>query len=309
MLVYTLNNVRINDSWYCKDGDMYHSFFLEYACDLPPQYRATRQSIGHMYSKDLLHWEYAGVVLQPEPGTWNDAGLATGSIVKYEEQWYMLYTANSTASDKNGIGLAVSDDLMTWKRVGDGPVLRKDTLYPFQQEGETVMCRPLADPYIYPEPIDGYYYIYINSYAVDYPINHRGTTTIFKTRDFKEYVPHNIAVRDICDRMETVQVWKHGERFYMYAGVVTMQQDERDFFKMKQENTNHLFVADNVDGPYVRCQKLQFPDDPEYPGRMYIAKVLQDPKGKDVMLINNMPHGVEGPYDVEYLEDGTIQLK
>ena len=58
MLVYGLKNYRINDSWYCKEGDTYHAFFLQ------TQTSGAPQSCGHMVSKDLIHWDYAGVVLQ-----------------------------------------------------------------------------------------------------------------------------------------------------------------------------------------------------------------------------------------------------
>ena len=33
MLLYTLKGERINDSWYVKDGDTYHTFFLRYPGD------------------------------------------------------------------------------------------------------------------------------------------------------------------------------------------------------------------------------------------------------------------------------------
>lgn len=95
MLVYQLEGVRINDSWYCKEGDTYHSFFLEYGDDQPKEYMWEKQVCGHMMSKDLIHWEYAGNALKAEVGTWNDLGIATGSVAKYNGRWYMMFTANS----------------------------------------------------------------------------------------------------------------------------------------------------------------------------------------------------------------------
>lgn len=320
MILYEVKGMRTNDSWYCKEGDTYHAFFLMRREGEYPQ------SIGHVFSKDLLHWEYAGVVLAPEMDGWNDLTTATGSVVKYDGKWYMLYSGLAKAPERGGLGLAVSDDLFTWKRVGDGPVIGLRKLgdfvfgtpgdpdvrtqygkgYPFEWEGKTVYCNPLGDPYIYPEPVDGEYYIFVNSHAVDYPINGRGATAIFKTKDFTSFVPYKIAVLDSCDRMETVQVWKHENTYYMYVGRIQSRTDEKGQIN-GQDNQNWLFSSSCFTGPYHPVQQLHFkPERAEcFP---YIAKVLKDPNGRDVMLVNNNPVGAGGPYPVHYLPDGTIEL-
>lgn len=316
MVVFELEGKGINDSWYCKEGDTYHSFFLEYESKGAPQ------SCGHIISKDLKNWEYLGVVLAPESDTWYDKSIATGSVAKYNGRWYMLYTGHSSQTDKGetlgGLGVAVSDDLMTWERIGDGPAIKRcwqeteyGKGYPFEYEGKTVFCYPLADPYVYPEPVNGEYYIYVNSYAADRPINFRGATAIFKTRDFVTFKPHKIAVIDICDRMETVQVWKHGDKYYMYAGCVAMKIDEKDAHKLgKQINTNMIFISDNIDGPYTRLQALDLPKNPNYPkSNPYILKVFNDPEGREIMMMNNIPYGVEGPFPVHYTPEGKVEFE
>src|SRR5262249_32179060 len=47
------------------------------------------------------------------------------------DRWHLYYTGRSAEKGAglqafNGIGLAVSDDLRSWKKHGDGPVLRGD---------------------------------------------------------------------------------------------------------------------------------------------------------------------------------------
>ena len=69
MLLYHLDGIRINDSWFCRENDTYHSYFLEYDWSSPQEFGASRQRCGHMTSKDLIHWNYEGVVLKPEEGT------------------------------------------------------------------------------------------------------------------------------------------------------------------------------------------------------------------------------------------------
>lgn len=314
MLLYSVEGQRINDSWYCKEGNTYHAFYL-----MRPD-RSKMQSCGHSVSHDLIHWDYKGVALEPGNDIWNNDGIATGSVAKYNGKWYMLYTARSKTPELYGLGLAVSDDLMTWQRVGDGPVIRawdaaesyQDEGYPFEWEGKTVHCYPLADPYIYPEPIDGEYYIFVNSHAEGFPFNERGATAVFKTRDFTKFSPLKIASVGFCDRMETVQVWEHDGKFYMYVGRVKYDIDEAGHL-CRQHNENWLFGSSSFLGPYKPVQELEFPregldksDPPSYP---YIAKVLNDPQGKEVMLINSIPAGVIGPYPMHYNGDGTIAPK
>lgn len=315
MLVYSVPGIRINDSWYCRDEElMYHSYFLEYSYDEPEEYAWSRQRIGHMVSKDLQNWTYCGTVLAPEPGTWNDIGLATGSVVRYNNLWYMLFSGNS--SEVSGIGIAVSQDLYTWKRVGEQPVIRFYDLYPFQYEGRTVYAAPLADPYVYPEPIDGVYYIFVNSWVAGLPLNQRAVQAIFTTRDFQEFHPHRFPFVGKCDRMETAQVWEHNGRFYMNTGCVSVVTDGKcDIMKPELfshitggSSYNGIFSADRIDGSYRPVGELQYPQ-VHTSGSLYISKVLQDPEGKEVMLVNNVPNGVVGPFKVVYRDDGGIFLE
>jgi hypothetical protein len=107
--------------------------------------------------------------------------------------------------------------------------------------------------------------------------------------------------------METVCVWKHGEKFYMYAGLVHHLYDENG--KFSQRNTNHIYTADSIDGPYTDRGELIFPKEEAVDGkRPYIAKVLTAPDGREVMVANVIPQGAVGPYGINYREDGGIDL-
>lgn len=307
MLLYTLDGIRINDSWYAKDGDTYHAFFLEYPMDGDPEGIWSRQTVGHMTSKDLISWEYHGTVLKAEPGLWNDKGIATGSVVRHNGMWYMLYTGNSECG-RGGLGVARSRDLMEWERVGSGPQIKTGVSYPVEYNGGTAGCIPLADPYIYPEPVEGKYYIFINSHLEGRGENKHGMTGVFTTEDFVTFTPHRVAVLEECERMETVAVWKHGEKFYMYAGIVTHILDENGKF-IRQQNNNYIYTADSLTGPYVRRAEIKFPYEEAVGGKSpYIVKVLCDPAGREVMLANVIPNGAVGPYGITYRDDGGLEL-
>ncbi|MBQ7337863.1 MAG: hypothetical protein IJW40_05325 [Clostridia bacterium] len=301
MLLYHIDGVRINDSWYVRKDGVYHTFFLAYGEDEPTEGQWDRQRVGHMISTDLITWEDRGIALCPQSDGWNDKGIATGSVVPCGDVFYMLYSGNATDPAREGIGLAVSRDLDTWERLGDGPVIFKGKPYAFSYGKETVHGLPIADPYVYPEPIDGNYYIFVNGHIAENPVNRRGAQLVFVTRDFRTFTPHAIAVIGECDRLETAQVWAHDGRFYLYAGQVEMVGQQQ---RMK----NSLYTAEHIDGPYTYRGDLAFPEQPEN-GMLYIAKVLPDPTGRDVLLVNNIPNGVMGAYPVTYHADGTLTLE
>jgi len=179
--------------------------------------------------------------------------------------------------------------------------------YPVEFNGGTAGCIPLADPYIYPEAVDGKYYIFINSHFEGRGENEHGMTAIFTTEDFVTFKPYKVAVLEGCERMETVCVWKHGDKFYMYAGLVHHLCDESG--KRIQRNTNHIYTADSIDGPYIHRAELTFPKEDAVGGkRPYIVKVINDPMGKEVMLANVIPQGAVGPYGITYRNDGGLEL-
>ena len=191
----------------------------------------------------------------------------------------------------------------------------KYKLYPFKFGDATVLGCPLCDPYIYPEAICGNYYIFVNGWVADRQLNDRGAQLVFVTKDFKSFTPSHVAGIGECDRMETAQVWERDGRFYMYSGRVFVTAPEEanvlssEHFTMvtAQKTKNSIFSADNIDGIFTYCGDITFPEKPSS-GSMYIAKVLPDTEGRDVMLVNNIPNGVMGVYPVTYNNDGTVSI-
>jgi len=314
MLLYSLEqqNITVNDSWYAEDNGIYHSYFLEFDRSLPEEYQWSKQTIGHMTSNNLIDWNYEGTVIDSTSAPWLDMGVATGSIVKYNDLWYMIFTAKPQDPNKRGLAIAVSHDLMKWEIVGDGPVIPCNHRYEVNYNGKMHQARIMADPYVYPEPVDGYYHIFVNSHLSHYPLNQRGAQLVFITKDFKTYECKTVAAVGYCDRIETPQVWKHGGKYYMYAGSVYGDELAQPIAPAESyvewvdwklgHSVNTILVADHIDGPYRYLGELEIPDD-EKRSYLYIAKVVTDPCGDDVMLINDIPFGVRGPFKMKYHED------
>ncbi len=287
------------DFWFAQDGDTVHAFYLEYpdATVLPDQSgRHGNQWIGHAVSTDLWHWRELPPALEPGKGAWRTLGLATGSVVRDGEFWYKLFTCRGM--DRSGLGLARSPDLANWEKLGDGPVIRAGATFPFAWEGKTVHLRPLADPYVLPEPRDGWWLMICNSHVLDSPENERGATGMWRSRDLRQWEPHRvIAWPRTFERMETSQIWEHGGRWYLYFGGV----------HTRHGNANYVYLADSRDGVYTErpWSRLNLPDG----GYFYIGKRLPVPGGGDVFLAGQSYSSLSAPYPIVYAEDGALSLE
>lgn len=298
-LIYMPGGLQTCDYWFIQEKGIYHAYYLE-----GKTFGESNQSIGHLASSDFLNWEYCGTVLSGfGAGGWPEGHLATGSVVKHDGRYYMLYTGHSKSAP--GMGIAISEDLDHWKKVGDGPVISSRDPYEAAYEGVTHVCQTLADPYIYPEAIEGYYYAYVNSWAVDLPKNSRGCQLMFRSVDLLHWKPYKIAVlTDNLDRLETCQVWRHEDKWYMYFGGRRVNPDGGDFEDI--ESASYIYMSDRFDGPFIRQPWSVV--DYKTNRYCYIQKQIVDPYGQDVALVMSPYDGVLWPYKITYGTDGKVTL-
>lgn len=165
------------DSWHAHDGAGHHLFFLRASrALLEPDLRHHRASIGHATSPDLRRW-----VLRPDAlvhadlPAWDDRALWTGSIVREPGgRWRMFYTGISHAEQGRvqRIGTAVSDDLTTWSRSADNPLLEADPRW-----YETLDAGPeqaWRDPFVVAGPDGDGWHMLITARARDGSVAGRG---------------------------------------------------------------------------------------------------------------------------------------
>jgi len=304
-----------NDNWFAKSGDTYHAFYLQVPTCIGEGNRwtigAKLTQIGHATSTDLRHWTDQGPVIVPIRGTWVEA-LATGSVARFGDRWWMVFTVNG---GKPGVGLAVSDDLMQWQLVGDGPVI-PNGVYEGTWQGRPLKWRPCADPYLYPEPIDGQMVIVINAKAEGAPAATSGCLGTWRSHDLKTWEPGPVLLYpEMIDRLETPQLWTHGGRWYLYFGAAHDQAEIAPKWQADvpaeirtHRRVNCLYMADRWDGEYRPIPGQWWLDRLPNGQGSYIHKVLAGPDGRDVLITtSNMK--VSPPFEVVYGEDGGITLR
>lgn len=294
------------DFWFARSGDTYYAFYLQAPDGLGPN-RFGRETVGLATSKDLVHWSEYGEILRANPqGQWCNHHIATGSTWRGKDRWQMLFTACGGVG--GNIGLAESENLIKWTMVGPARINFKSHVVPEDpywqrrglQAGETVRYSIFADPYVLPEPIDGWYYMIANCGIVGRPLNHRGCMGLMRTRDGRTWTDCGIIGLMLeYDRPETPQLWKHGDRWYLYFGGAREQDNAC--------RENRIYTARSIQGPFAPSprSKLKLPDG----RRFYIAKVIADPQGRDVLLGCIGGAQLSRPYLVRYDTDGSIALE
>jgi Glycosyl hydrolases family 32 N-terminal domain len=146
------------DSWIADDGGRYHLFFLRAPRALgDARLRHTAARIGHASSTDLTHWEVHDNALSPAAGRWDDLALWTGSVARGDDGiWRLYYSALSTSRGRGvhdqRIGMAESDDLFTWRRIGEEPLVAPDPRWYVTLERDSPASETWRDPFVFKDP-------------------------------------------------------------------------------------------------------------------------------------------------------------
>lgn len=142
------------DSWFVRDGDTHHAFYLQASRALGDADRRHRNvSVGHAISTDLINWTVIEDALAVSDSPAFDSYTTwTGSVVKNSDgKWWMFYTGTSRedGGDVQSIGAATSTDLITWTKVSSEALVRADDRHYAKLDRAAWHDEAFRDPWVF----------------------------------------------------------------------------------------------------------------------------------------------------------------
>jgi beta-fructofuranosidase len=296
------------DSWIADDGERYHLFFLQAPRSLgDPVLRHTGATIGHASSTDLSAWAYHGQALTPSAAGWDDLSLWTGSVARGDDGvWRMYYTALS--SEGRGVrhqrlGLAESDDLMVWRRVGDDALLDVDPRWYKTLDGDLRASETWRDPFVFRDPGGDGWHMLITARDKDAPRLGDGVVGHARSADMRAWE----AVPPLSEPAGFGQIEVPQARLLdgQPLLVFTCHPDEQSEWQRREFGLFSTWVVpgDSLTGPWELTRARPFEDEP----RLFAAPLVQRRAGDWAFLgfRNEEPEGVS---PLEILDPIPVRL-
>lgn len=152
-MVLSLPGQWVWDSWFVFDGKRHHAFYLQASRALQdPERRHHNVSIGHSVSDDLKNWQVLpDALIYSDAPAIDDFTTWTGSVIRDEDGlWWMFYTARThqDGGERQTVAAATSEDLITWTKRPENPVLTADPEW-YQTLAGGFTNEPFRDPWVF----------------------------------------------------------------------------------------------------------------------------------------------------------------
>jgi len=274
------------DFWFAEVSGNHHIFYLQAPRMLKrPTLRHHHASIGHAVSRDLRSWRVLPDALRPGPdGSWDDLATWTGSALEFDGSWYMLYTGISHREHGlvQRIGLAVSEDLVSWSKHPANPVLEADARWYDLLNTDRWRDQSWRDPWLFRHPDGGSIHCLITARSPDGPADAAGVVAHARSHDFVnwEVLPPVTAPGEFA-QVEAPQLVSVDGR---YAILVSSQAEDHSRRRIERLGTagstgTFAFTSDAIFGPYEPpVAPIAAPDGPL--GPLYAGKLIKRADGK-----------------------------
>lgn len=289
-MVISVNDKWVWDSWYARDGDTWHAYFLQADKSLgDPDLRHWHVSQGHAISKDLINWQHMGTSFAPaESAAWDDYTTWTGSVVKDDKgTWHLFYTGTSRSEDGmyQRIGHATSTDMHNWTRVGDGLCLDLTGPNASAYEAEHAIGhwhdRAMRDPWVMRDPDGDGWLMYFTARVPDIAEPNAGGAVGFATSpDLQTWTLCPPVFSGGYGQLEVPQVFTLGaDKWYCLFCTAAEHWSEATVKSAGETPVtgNHYLIGDSPRGPW-RLPDAPFLDGAVPPYR-YAARVLASDDG------------------------------
>ncbi len=319
-MTIALSKKWVWDSWYVRDGDLWHGFFLQADKSLgDPDRRHFNVSVGHATSRDLKAWVLQGTTFAPAASpAWDDCTTWTGSVVKGDDGlWHLFYTGTSRAEEgmKQRIGHATSTDLHHWSRVGDGLVLDIDERYEEFAPGHW-HDRAMRDPWVMRDPKgDGWLMFFTARVPGVAEPNAAGAIGFATSPDLRDWrLGDPVYAGGTFGQMEVPQVFAVGARWYCLF--CTAPEHYAAGYAARYPGPpvrgTHYLVADDPRGPWTLAPGPFLDGDPALD--RYAARIVETGAGLVLLGFLHNPGGgpfvgeITDPAPVKIDEDGWLHL-
>jgi beta-fructofuranosidase len=286
--VLRLEDDWVWDSWPTVDGDTRHLFFLHAPRSLgDPQLRHRNARIGHARSTDLRSWTRLPDVVAPgADGAFDEVACWTGCTVRGPDgRWQLFYTGVTDVDHVGGpnrqrIGVAVSDDLITWTKA-DVPIVEADPRW-YEVAGETEWRdETWRDPWVLPDARGDGWHMLVTAranaeLAGDRHLFDRGLIGHAHSSDLQTWtvLPPLSAPGAGFGQLEVPQVFEHAGRAHLvFSCLASELRPER---RTTGVTGGHWIVPD-VDpvGPYDIARAVRLTGDDWYAGRLQVDRAGQ----------------------------------
>ena len=180
-MVLRLPDKWVWDSWFVRDGDTFHAFYLHASRALGnPDLRHVHPIVGHATSTDLVNWTVQrDAIITSEPPAWDDFTTWTGSVIRDDDGvWWMFYTgtARPEGEHRQTVGAARSTDLFVWEKVPGNPLVVADPTW--YETTEVEGTQSWRDPWVFRFQGEKRWNMLVTARANHGPVDDRGVMAL-----------------------------------------------------------------------------------------------------------------------------------
>lgn len=249
------------DPWFVEDGDRLHLFHLYQpapaAYDPLRGFERNRPVIGHAVWS-ATGWETRPIAVDYTGTAYDAERIHTGCIVCRNDQWWMLYSGS-----RRHVCLAVSDDLETWTKHVDNPLLSPD---------ERLYASRWRDPYVFSHPSRPGFTMLLAAQRAGQDAD--GVVAVAHADDLLHWQQEEpLAIPPWFVWLEVPEIHHIGDRWYLIF--VTRSEwiteaGKRNLLAqgIAPETGAFQMVADDWRGPYERVARLFEAGSPRYTTRL-----------------------------------------
>jgi len=265
------------DSWYIKENDVYHAFYLTASRGLlDPERRHRNPSVGHAISRDLVNWEVLPDALCPgDSPAWDSWTTWTGSVVLGDDGlWWMFYTGSSRedGGDVQRIGAATSTDLIVWEKHPDNPLVEADSRWYETLEGGNWHDQAWRDPWVFKR--DDEWQMLITARRNEGEKFQRGTIGLATSKDLNSWqVKPPIGLTDSqFGQLEVLQIEQvNGKDVLLFCCGARELSNERPEKEGKKDGVYSIVIQGDVNNVNLAESEF-FPDE-----TLYAARLIETP--------------------------------